>query len=64
MAPEDLLPAYLSLLIPTHIVHTSQTELFVVLCMGDLSQLCILNLSMSHSYSRIHNFHLLQRTWK
>lgn len=31
LASEDLFPSYLSLLIPTHIVHTSQTEPAVVL---------------------------------
>lgn len=27
-------------------------------------QLCTLARSLSHSYSRIHNFHFLQRAWK
>lgn len=64
LASEDLFPSYLSLLIPTHVVHTSQTEPAVVLHTGDLSQLCTLALSLSHSYSRIHNFHFLPRAWK
>lgn len=59
-----LFPAYLYLLIPTYIVYTSQCELFVVLCLGDLSHLCILDPPLSHFYSRSHNILFLQRTWK
>lgn len=65
LAPEHLSLTYFSLLIPTHIVHTSQTKRSVVPCTDDLpSHLYILDLTLSHSYSGICNYYFLQRAWK